>query len=119
TRSQLGQSTMMSCWTAAVPASAVASSSIGEVTGFDDVHPVPCCYRVALDHETLATVIEHARRRAGRGANTGVEPGDGFVFTDDPTGRRPWQPNWVTRRFIRYRRQAGLSQFRLHDLRHF
>jgi integrase len=76
-------------------------------------------YRVALDQETLATVIEHARRRSGRGTNAGVEPGDGFVFSDDPTGRRPWQPNWVTKRFIRYRQRAGLAHFGLHDLRHF
>jgi len=76
-------------------------------------------YRVALDQETLATVIEHARRRADRGASTGLEAGDGFVFSHDSTGRRPWQPNWVTKRFIRYRQQAGLAQFRLHDLRHF
>jgi integrase len=41
------------------------------------------------------------------------------VFSNDPTGRRPWQPNWATKRFIRYRQQAGLAQFRLHDLRHF
>ena len=76
-------------------------------------------YRVALDQETLATVIEHARRHADRGVNAGAEPGEGFVFSDDPTGRRPWQPNWVTKRFIRYRQHAGLAQFRLHDLRHF
>ena len=37
-----------------------------------------------------------------------------------PQGRRrPWSPNFVTKRFIRVRRAAGLSHFRLHDLRHF
>ena len=45
--------------------------------------------------------------------------GDGFVFTDDPAGRRPWLPNRVTKRFITYRQRAGLAHFRLHDLRHF
>ena len=44
---------------------------------------------------------------------------DGFVFSTDPAGRRPWRPNWVTKRFITYRRRAGLAGFRLHDLRHF
>ena len=44
---------------------------------------------------------------------------DGFVFSGDAGGRRPWQPNWVTKRFITYRRRAGLASFRLHDLRHF
>jgi integrase len=43
---------------------------------------------------------------------------DGFVFSRD-AGRRPWLPNWVTKRFIAYRRRAGLAAFRLHDLRHF
>ena len=44
---------------------------------------------------------------------------DGFVFSADAGGRRSWQPNWVTKRFIKFRRQAGLATFRLHDLRHF
>jgi integrase len=44
---------------------------------------------------------------------------DGFVFSEDACGRRPWQPNWVTKRFVTFRRQAGLAAFRLHDLRHF
>jgi integrase len=41
------------------------------------------------------------------------------VFSNDPAGRLPWQPNWVTKRFIAYRRRAGVAHFRLHDLRHF
>ena len=41
------------------------------------------------------------------------------MFSGDAGGRRPWQPNWVTKRFITYRRRAGLAGFRLHDLRHF
>ena len=36
-----------------------------------------------------------------------------------PPGGGPWPPNWVTKRFIRYRQQVGLAHFRLHDLRHF
>jgi integrase len=46
-------------------------------------------------------------------------PADAFVFSHEVAGRRPWRPNWVTKRFIIYRRQAGLAAFRLHDLRHF
>lgn len=34
-------------------------------------------------------------------------------------GVRPWLPNWVTKRFIDLRTEAGLVHFRLHDLRHF
>ncbi len=42
-----------------------------------------------------------------------------FVFSSDEAGTRPWSPNFVTKRFIRVRRAAGLDHFRLHDLRHF
>jgi hypothetical protein len=42
-----------------------------------------------------------------------------FVFSAHPLYLRPWQPNWVTKEFIRQRRNAGLEHFRLHDLRHF
>lgn len=44
---------------------------------------------------------------------------DAFVFSRRPLGDRPWNPNWVTKQFIRYRRAAGIDHFRLHDLRHF
>jgi len=44
---------------------------------------------------------------------------DSFVFSSAPDGSRPWNPNHVTKRFIHYRRRAGLAHFRLHDLRHF
>ena len=72
-------------------------------------------YRVAIDPtsvELLATHVDRARTRC-----QGVS--DGFVFSDDPDGRRPWPPNRVTKRFISYRQRAGLAHFRLHDLRHF
>jgi len=39
-----------------------------------------------------------------------------FVFSQDR--RTPWPPNWVTKRFIAYRRAAKVD-CRLHDLRHF
>jgi integrase len=48
-----------------------------------------------------------------------MSPENRFVFSSDKTGLRPWSPNFVTKRFIRVRRAAGLGHFRLHDLRHF
>jgi integrase len=70
-------------------------------------------YRVALDPTSVEVLLAH-RDRTTRA--DGVV--DGFVFSRD-AGRHPWRPNWVTKRFIAYRRRAGLAAFRLHDLRHF
>jgi integrase len=72
-------------------------------------------YRVALDTSSVELLATH-RDRTLRCPTDGV---DGFVFSNDPAGRLPWQPNWVTKRFIAYRRRAGVAHFRLHDLRHF
>jgi integrase len=72
-------------------------------------------YRVALDPRSPELLSAHRDRTLGH-LTDGIE---GFVFSSDPAGRRPWQPNWVTKRFIAYRRRAGLAHFRLHDLRHF
>ena len=70
-------------------------------------------YRVALDPTSVELLVAH---RDGATRTDGVV--DGFVFSSD-AGRHPWRPNWVTKRFIAYRRRAGLAAFRLHDLRHF
>lgn len=72
-------------------------------------------YRVALDAETLAVLIEHRDGVLEQG--TGAA-GERFVFSSGD-GTRPWGPNSVTKRFIRARLAAGLPHFRLHDLRHF
>ena len=72
-------------------------------------------YRVALDPVSIELLAAHHARASIRSGGLT----DGFVFSTDPAGRRPWQPNWVTKRFITYRRRAGLASFRLHDLRHF
>ena len=70
-------------------------------------------YRVALDPTSVELLLAH---RDGAPRADGVV--DGFVFSSD-AGRHPWLPNWVTKRFITYRRRAGLAAFRLHDLRRF
>ena len=77
-------------------------------------------YRVAVDTSTLGVIADH-RRGADERARLGRQEvnGTSFVFSHDPDGRRPWRPNWITKRFIDARRAAGLAHFRLHDLRHF
>lgn len=77
-------------------------------------------YRVALDSATVRALDEHLARCRAQAAQAGAElPARGFVFSPDPDGSRPWVPNRVTRQFSRARRHAGLSHFRLHDLRQF
>jgi integrase len=76
-------------------------------------------YRVSLDEPTLAALIDHwrhawERARAVRAPLTA----EGFVFSDDVDGARPWLPNRVTKMFIVYRRRAGIAHCRLPDLRH-
>lgn len=68
-------------------------------------------YQVSLDRVTDQTLAEH---------RAGVDPLAGsFVFSYDPDGLIPWEPNWVTKEFIRMRREAGIPHCRLHDLRQF
>jgi integrase len=64
-------------------------------------------HNVDLDPDTFQTLVELGPRNA-----------TGYVFSDDG-GVTAWRPNRATKTFVRYRRAAGLREFRLHDLRHF
>jgi integrase len=66
--------------------------------------------RVALDDHSTSLLVAHRHRCADGNP-------EAFVFSSD--GHGPWRPNWVTKQFIRYRRDANVGTFRLHDLRHF
>jgi integrase len=44
---------------------------------------------------------------------------EGFIFSHEIDGSRPWRPNYVTLAFSRLARAHGLAGLRLHDLRHF
>jgi integrase len=77
-------------------------------------------YRVSIDDATLATLVDHWRRARDRAEAVGhTLTADGFVFSDDVDGARPWLPNRVTKMFITHRRRVGIARCRLHDLRHF
>jgi len=77
-------------------------------------------YRVELDGVTLALLKEYRKRvEANVRANRSALAESAFVFSLRPDGLTPWLPNWATKRFIVALRAAGLSHFRLHDLRHF
>ncbi|MEA2433903.1 MAG: hypothetical protein QOG54_1360 [Actinomycetota bacterium] len=73
-------------------------------------------HRVALDSRTRALLEARLNHLA---SDPSVNLDHAFVFSAHPLYLRPWQPNWVTKEFIRQRRNAGLEHFRLHDLRHF
>jgi integrase len=74
-------------------------------------------YRVTLDAASHELLRRHYLAMSTDGGERGNE--NRFVFSSDEAGTRPWSPNFVTKRFIRVRRAAGLDHFRLHDLRHF
>jgi integrase len=74
-------------------------------------------YRVALDAASLELLRRQHRMASADGGVAVLDKC--FIFSSDEAGTRPWSPNFVTKRFIKVRRAAGLSHFRLHDLRHF
>jgi integrase len=77
-------------------------------------------YRVSLDEATMAQLVDHWRRAWERARAAGqAVTADGFVFSDDVDGARPWLPNRVTKLFIQQCRRSGIAHCRLHDLRHF
>jgi integrase len=63
----------------------------------------------SLDPWTVQVLAAHRYRQLSA-------PGDGYVFARP--GGRPYTPGYLTRRFIRLIRRAGLPPIRLHDLRH-
>jgi integrase len=64
---------------------------------------------LALDPWILHVLATHRDRQL-------PAPCDGYVFARP--GGRPCTPGYLTRRFVRLTRRAGLSPIRLHDLRH-
>lgn len=75
---------------------------------------------VSLSPETLNVLTDHFDRQDKQAAAAGtVWRADGFVFSDDVDGERPWHPDQATGGFRRAAARAGVQGVRLHDLRHF
>jgi integrase len=75
--------------------------------------------RVSLDVGVLNLLAEHRvamEARATAEGSTLAE--DGFVWSHEPDGRRPWRPDYLTLSWSRARGRAGLPGVRQHDLRH-
>lgn len=76
--------------------------------------------RVTLDKHTIESLHAHRDRAKERAAacDTALHKA-AFVFTSDVEGNDPWRPDVATNRFGRLRKEVGLHDVRLHDLRHF
>ncbi len=76
--------------------------------------------RIALDTLTVSALKKHRKKMESRAKTcTTTVCEDGFIFSRDPDGARPWPPNDVTKWFIAARAKAGKQNVRLHDFRHF
>jgi hypothetical protein len=54
---------------------------------------------LAIDPVTCAMIREHLDTIRSRLAAVGLElPKDAYVFSNDPMGANPWNPDWVTQR---------------------
>lgn len=76
--------------------------------------------RVSLDAQTVEVVAAHHERMKTRAEECGVALGeDGYVFSNEPECAVPWFPASVSRSFKRLCAREGITNVRLHDLRHF
>jgi integrase len=67
--------------------------------------------RLSLDPLTCELFAEHFRRRRTALASAGVTvPPDAFVFSPDPAGALPWNPDTMTHRYGRYAARVGDPQ---------
>lgn len=75
--------------------------------------------RLSLDPLSCELLREHLRQRRQRTAAADVEvPNHAFVFSPDPAGSRPWNPDTMTHRYERLARKLGISS-PLKELRHY
>ena len=76
--------------------------------------------RISLDAGTVAELRAHEDRMAERAqAASAVITSESFVFSHAVDGSYPWHPDSTSRAFRNICRQAGVTDIRLHDLRHY
>ena len=74
---------------------------------------------LSLDLLTCELLQERFQRRRAEARTLGVHvPEDAFVFSPDPAGQTPWNPDTMTHRYRRYARRVGITSS-LKELRHY
>jgi integrase len=74
---------------------------------------------LAIDPVTCAMLREHLDAIRARLADVGLElPKDAYVFSNDPMGGNPWNPDWATHRASDLATAAGVK-LNIKGLRHY
>jgi hypothetical protein len=74
---------------------------------------------LAIDPVTCAMIREHLDAIRGELAGLGLElPGDAYVFSNDPMGTSPWNPDWATHKASDLAAGAGVK-LNIKGLRHY
>jgi integrase len=74
---------------------------------------------LAIDEITATVLAERRQAVADQLGQVGVElPPDSYVFSPDPLGERPWNPDWVTHKVAEIARTAGVA-LSIKALRHY
>ena len=76
--------------------------------------------RVSLDDQTVSVLTDHHSRMVTNATVCRLTlDANAFVFSNNADGSVPWYPDSVSGSFKRLCQQEGLTNVRLHDLRHF
>jgi integrase len=74
---------------------------------------------LAIDPVTCAMIREHLDTIRARLADVGLElPHDAYVFSNDPMGGTPWNPDWATHKASDLAAAAGIK-LNIKGLRHY
>lgn len=76
--------------------------------------------RVSLDPPTIYALQKHRQYVDNRATAVGVViPPNGYLFSTDPEGEKPWKPQYLSNAWRYWKEKLNLGDARLHDLRHF
>jgi integrase len=74
---------------------------------------------LAIDEITVTVLTERRQALADQLGQVGIElPPDSYVFSPDPLGERPWNPDWVTHKVTEIAQTAGVA-LNIKALRHY